>query len=116
MRAGEYIRSLRSPVFTGAIQISILLYFTYLSPKSRDIIVFVNGDLGQHLQGQLISYFFCWPHCYYLYECLVENSLLIMPEIQRFIVNVDLDLHFQGKMIRRSFVAGRDAIIVNKIV
>ena len=28
MRAGEYIRSLRSPVFTGAIQISILL--TYL--------------------------------------------------------------------------------------
>ena len=31
MRAGEYIRSLRSPVFTGAIQISILLYFTYFT-------------------------------------------------------------------------------------
>ena len=31
MRAGEYIRSLRSPVFTGAIQISILLtLLTYL--------------------------------------------------------------------------------------
>ena len=30
MRAREYIRSLRSPVFMGAIQISILLYFTLL--------------------------------------------------------------------------------------
>ena len=28
-RTGEYIRSLRSPVFTGAIQISILLYLLY---------------------------------------------------------------------------------------
>ena len=38
MRAREYIRSLRSPVFTGAIQISILLYFTLLYFTDYDVV------------------------------------------------------------------------------
>ena len=42
MRAGEYIRSLQSPVFTGAIQISILLsLLTYASSDRVEKLVLV---------------------------------------------------------------------------
>ena len=77
---GEYIRSLRSPVFTGAIQISILLYFTlYTSTRTSTLIYWhIHQESGRtNWSGSLISlttavdrhfdlyysyYSFCWNH------------------------------------------------------
>ena len=53
--------------------------------------------------------FLLLPHCHHFYESLVKKIVRIIAEIQRFLVNDDLDLHFQGRMIRQVFVSGLDA-------
>ena len=57
MRAGEYIRSLRSPVFTGAIQISILLtYLPKLIISEKKIVRLCNKFIfNAHISDTLIN-------------------------------------------------------------
>ena len=70
-----------------------LVQIGHIIAEIKIIVIFVNGNLDLHFQGQLMK-FFCCQHCHHFYESLVKNGHKIA-EIQKFFQIVTLTYIFK---------------------